>query len=136
MTHATHDLVRMFFATMAGAKLNPDLFTEDFTAWTNSNAVDIPGEKYLGGVKMLQSLFPGGLHYTVDAVFAEGDRAGTEVHSHGVLHTGEEFGNNYAYTFVIRDGKIAALREYFNPIPVVEKIVPLMQAAMAAKAAG
>jgi hypothetical protein len=135
MSQPSHDIVRLFFATMPGAKLHPDMFTPDFTAWTNSNAVDVPGEKYLGGVKLLQSLFPGGLHYTVDSVIAEGDRVAAEVHSQGVLHTGEAFANNYVFTFRIEGGKIAAVREYFNPIPVAEKIVPLIQQAMA-KTAG
>ncbi|MDE2597752.1 MAG: nuclear transport factor 2 family protein [Sphingomonadales bacterium] len=134
MPTAAHDLIRLFFATMPGGKLHPDMFTGDFTAWTCSKGVELPGEAYLGGVRMLQSFFPGGLHYTVDSLIAEGDRAAADVHAQGTLANGENFANSYAFTFRLRDGKIAAVREYFNPAPVEEKIAPLIRAFMATQA--
>lgn len=138
MTQAAHELVRYFFAAMPGGKLSEDIFTSDMTAWTTSSGQEIPVGKYVGGTRMLQSLFPSGLHYTVDSITAEDDRAVAEVRAHGVLADGTDFQNSYVFVLRLRDGKIASLREHFNPAPVVEKIVPRIQAMMAqaAKAAG
>ena len=131
MTLASHDLIRLFFATMPGGKLHTDMFTPNFAAWTCSQAVEVPGAQYLEGLKVLQSVFPGGLHYTIDTLIAEDDRVSAEVHSQGVLSNGVAFANFLVFNFRIEAGKIAYVREYFNPAPVVEKVVPLMRAAMA-----
>ena len=130
MTHPNHQLVRDFFAALSTGNLPDTLLTPDMTAWTTTSGT-APGQKYQGGVKLLQSVFEGGLAYTIDSLTAAGDRVAAEVRSHGKLVNGQAFHNTYVFMFRIRDGRIAAVAEHFNPDPVREKLMPLMQAAMA-----
>jgi ketosteroid isomerase-like protein len=129
MTEA-HDLIRRFFAEMPKGKLDPGLFTEDLSVTTASSPEPVTGAFYLGGIEVLQSLFPDGLHYTVDAVIVEGDRAAAEVRSRGTMADGEVFATRYAFLFTLRDGKIAKIAEFFEPEPVQRLIMPKLIAAM------
>lgn len=131
MTQAAHELVRYFFTAMPEGTLNADIFTPDMTAWTLTSGQESPVGRYVGGIKLLQSLFPEGLHYAVGSITAEDDRAVAEVRAHGVFADGSGFENVYVFLFRLRDGKIAGIREYFNPAPVMEQLAPRMQAAMA-----
>ncbi len=130
MSTTSHQIVRDFFTAMCSGNLPDTLFTPDMTVWTTTSGTS-PGSKYAGGVKLLQSLFKGGLRYTIDSLTAEGDRVAAEVQSRGTLIDGQDFHNIYVFVFRIRDGRIAAIAEHFNPAPVREKLGPLMQAAMA-----
>lgn len=126
-----HDLIHRFFAAMPAGTLDESLFTDDATVTTTTTPEPSPGAKYLDGIKLLQSLFPEGLHYTVDSVTAEDDRAAAEVRSQGTLADGEVFACRYAFIFRLRDGRIASIAEHFNPEPVERLIMPRMMAAMA-----
>src|SRR3974390_2052788 len=128
MTRSNHQLVRDFFAALSTGSLSSQFFTDDMTAWTTTSGKS-PKEKYLAGVRMLQSLFPAGLTYTIDALTAEEDRVAAEAQSRGTLVNGESFHNVYMFMFRIRDVRIASVAEHFNPQIVREKIVPLLQAA-------
>jgi uncharacterized protein len=128
MTRLHHQLVRDFFAALSAGSLSSRFFTDDMTAWTTTSGTSAR-EKYLAGVGVLQSLFPTGLIYTVDALTAEEDRVAAEVQSRGTLVNGESFHNVYVFIFRIRDGRIASVAEHFNPQIVREKIMPLLQAA-------
>jgi uncharacterized protein len=126
MTQPNHQLVRDFFAALSNGSLSSQFFTDDMTAWTTTSGTS-PKEKYLAGVRILQSLFPGGLTYTVDALTAEEDRVAAEVQSRGTLVNGASFHNTYVFMFRIRDGRIASLAEHFDPQIVREKVMPLLQ---------
>lgn len=129
---ASHNLIRRFFAEMPKGKLDPDMFTEDLTVITSSGSEPVSGAFYLGGIAVLQSLFPEGLHYTVEAVIAEGDRVAAEVRSRGTMADGEVFGTRYAFLFTLRDGRIARIAEFYEPEPVNRLIMPKLMAAMGA----
>lgn len=131
MTEARHALIRRFVSALAAGDLPDDLFTADMTVWTTSSADPAPRARYQGGVKLLQSLFPKGLAYEIDSITTEEDRGAAEVRSHGVLVNGEDFQNTYVFVFRFQGERIASVAEHFNPIPVQQKILPLMQAAMA-----
>jgi ketosteroid isomerase-like protein len=133
MTQATHELVNRFFADLGSRGLQDEMFTPDATIWTLNTKVDGPADFYRHGTKILVSLFPEGITYTVKSVTSEDDRAAAEVTAHGVLQDGNIYDNHYAFQFRIRDGKIAALAEYFDPKPVETLIMPLLMAAMAAR---
>lgn len=134
MTANTHDLISRFFLALNSGSLPDALFTPDMTAWTLSSKAETPGEKYRFGTKLLASMFPAGLAYTVHSTTAEQDRATAEATALGTLHTGEVYSNHYVFTFRIRDGKIAHVSEYFDPKPIAEQIMPLLAAAMGGKA--
>jgi uncharacterized protein len=90
---------------------------------------------YQGGVKMLASLFIDGFNHTIDSLTAEEDRVAAEIRSKGTFSDGDTYENVYVFLLRIRDGRIASVAEHFNPDPVVKKILPRIQAAMA-KASG
>lgn len=130
MTKSTHQIVRDFFAAMSGGTLSHDLLTEDVTVWTTTSGGGSDRDRYIGGTRMLQSIFDGGLAYTIDSITAEDDRAIAEVRAHGTLVNGEEYSNRYVFIFHIRGGRISSLAEHFNPDPIAKQIMPLMMVAM------
>jgi len=127
MPQSNHQIVRDFFAAMTNGTLTAGMFTADMTAWTTTSG-ESSRDRYLAGVTRLQSLFPAGLTYTVDSLTAEGDRVAAEVHSKGTLLDGKTFHNTYVFMFRIRDERIAGVAEHFNPQPVRDLILPLVQA--------
>jgi ketosteroid isomerase-like protein len=127
-----HDIVRSFFIALDRGEFAAEMFSEDATFWTMTSGLS-DKQRFLGGVKMLQSLFPAGLRYTIETLTAEDDRAVVEATSKGVLIDGDNFQNLHVFTFRFADGRIAAVKEYMNPDPVRAKLVPLMQTAMAKK---
>ena len=82
-------------------------------------------------MKLFGAIFDGRYAYTIDSLTAEDDRVAAEVRGAGTLVSGEAFTNRYVFMLRIRDGRIASVAEHFDPGPVREKIVPLIQAAMA-----
>jgi ketosteroid isomerase-like protein len=132
MSEHNKELIRRFFAALSSGDLLDDLLTDDVTVWTTTSGFIVPAKaRYQGGVKLLQSLFPGGLAYRVVSLTAEDDRVAAEVQARGTLTSGDVYENSYVYIFRIREMRIASLAEHFNPLIVQEKINPLMIAAMA-----
>jgi len=129
MTHANHQLAQKFFAALSSGNVPDELLTADMTAWTTTSGTTDKA-RYQGGIKMLASIFSGGLAYTVDSLTAEEDRVAAEVQSRGTLLNGDVFHNVYVFLIRIRNGRIASVAEHFNPAPVTEKILPLLQVAM------
>lgn len=131
MTQAAHALARQFFTALSAGDIPDALLTEDMQAWTTSSGSWVDKARYQGGARMLGSFFPAGLAYTVDTLTAEDDRVAAEVHAQGVLSNGQDFANTYVFVLHLRDGRIAKVAEHFNPAPVQEKLMPLVQAALA-----
>jgi ketosteroid isomerase-like protein len=129
LNHPNHQIVREFFTALSSGALPQHLFTDDMIVWTitSGNSTRV---KYQHGVKVLQSLFPDGLHYTVDSLTAEADRVAAEVQARGKLVNGEHYHNTYVFLFRIRDARIARVAEYFNALVVRDKLAPLMKAAV------
>lgn len=133
MTNAHHQIARDFFAALSTGDFPDMLFAPGLTAWTTTSGTQ-DGAKYLGGVKMLHTLFRDGHHYAIDSLTAEGDRVAAEVQSHGTFINGVEYGNRYVFMLRIVDGRIASVAEHFNPQPVQEKLVPLLKEVMSKQA--
>jgi uncharacterized protein len=133
MSHPNHQVARKFFAGLFGGNIGDELVTPDMTAWTTIGSVDKAG--YQGGVKMLVTLFTNGFNYTIDSLTAEDDRVAAEIRSKGTFADGDTYENVYVFILRIRDGRVASVAEHMNPDPVVKKIMPRLQAAMA-KASG
>lgn len=56
----------------------------------------------------------GPLRMTIKQMTAEADRVAVEVESYGELQNGRVYNNEYHALLTIRDGKIAAVREYMD----------------------
>jgi len=55
-----------------------------------------------------------GLEMTVVGSVAEGDRVAVEVESSGDLRSGRQYRQQYHFLIQLRDGRIAAVREYLD----------------------
>ena len=133
MSDNRHQLVRDFFVAIAAGELPEHLVTADMRAWTVTSG-DFDRARFQAGVQLLSSIFGGTLHYAIDALTVEEDRAAAETHSSGTLINGEPFENVHAFTFRFRDDRICYVGEFMNPFVMREKIAPLIQAAMSGKA--
>jgi ketosteroid isomerase-like protein len=80
-----------------------------------SRAAGIYDKARLGRLfhRMLEQL-EGGLKMTVVGSIAEGDRVAVEVESSGDLRNGRRYRQQYHFLVILRDGKIASVREYLD----------------------
>ncbi len=77
--------------------------TDDFAPIERMKAVIVdPMPVFVGG----------GIQFTVHSLTAEDDRVAAEVESYAPLVNGNVYNNHYHMLFVIRDGKIAIVKEY------------------------
>jgi len=130
MSRSNRQLVEDFFKAIAAGNVPDELVTPDLTFWSvNGGLAD--KARFKGGIKVLASIFDGTLVYFIESLTAEEDRLVAEIRSQGTLNNGEPLTNTHVFLFQLRDGRIAAAKEYMNQFVVREKIVPLMQAAMA-----
>ena len=87
------------------------LITEDFVWWAQSlGTYDAPAMvKRMGQVGQI---FAGKGQRTIKGVTAEGDRVVVEYTGDTPLTNGKRYQNTYLSLFVIRDGRVATVREY------------------------
>ena len=97
-----------------------DKMTADATWWIGGKPELFPicGLKTKAQIgEILFSLIPtskDGLSITPSGMVAEGDKVAVEAESFGVLGNGRTYNNFYHFLFTIRDGKIAAVKEYLD----------------------
>lgn len=58
--------------------------------------------------------------FVVHEVICEGDRVAIEASSHGVTAAGKTYNNEYLMHFVVRDGLIICVREFFDQQELLE----------------
>lgn len=91
---------------------------EDMTAWSLSMGL-VPRSRYWPRLKHVKAVFTTPLDMTILSTMAEPGRVMVESRSCGLLYTGEEYRNDYAFLIEFNDtGRIHRVREYFN----VEKL--------------
>ncbi|WP_026910497.1 nuclear transport factor 2 family protein [Patulibacter minatonensis] len=94
-----------------------DFMTEDATWWV-AGTMCLSGtyskaefEKLLGGV-VVNCKQP--ISLTPEAFTAEGDRVAVETESYTETNEGKVYNNHYHFLFVLRDGKIAQIKEFLD----------------------
>lgn len=114
--------VTQFLAKFGRADIKSVLgdMSEDCTWWIGGKPELFP----LAGTKskaemaeLLGSLVPpmkNGLEMRLKAMTAEGERVAAEVESYGENPDGSIYNNEYHFLFVIRDGKMAQVKEYLD----------------------
>jgi uncharacterized protein len=132
MAQSNHAIARAFFNALSAGAIPDELLTPDMTVWTTSSGMS-DRVRFQYGIKLLASIFKGGLTYTIDALTAEEDRVAAEVQSRGTLINGEIYQARYAFMLRIRDERIASVAEFADPGPVREKLGPLLKAALQTK---
>lgn len=111
-TAESASVVKAFFEAMqtggfeaAMAHAHPD-----FTWWA-AGAGEIQGQLANIG-KLLADNMKAPMTMKVHAMTAEGDRVAVEAESYGELKNGAVYNNQYHFLFIVRDGKIKAVKEY------------------------
>ncbi|CAG0996732.1 limonene-1,2-epoxide hydrolase [Burkholderiales bacterium] len=100
--------------------------TDDATWWLAGRPEAIPtaGVKTKAQIaRVFQAMMDqlkDGLRMEVTGAIAEGDQVALEVVSHGELHNGRIYRNQYHVLVTVRDGKISAVKEYLDTQHVVE----------------
>lgn len=93
--------------------------TDDATWWVAGTIPGISGTMDMAGFKELvsgiaESTTTGAIRLTPHAFTAEGDRVAVETESYAELKNGRVYNNRYHFLFVVRDGKIASVKEYLD----------------------
>jgi ketosteroid isomerase-like protein len=87
-----------------------DLFAEDGTFWTNTFRVAIPAAMVKPIMGELLAFCP--MQFVLDRWLVSGDVAIFEATATATTAEGAAYHNEYAFHLDVRDGRIAAFREY------------------------
>jgi hypothetical protein len=135
MTHTTTDsraVLQAYLDALVAGDLDriADSFTEDAT-WSLHGTLPLSGtrrgrEAILEFLTNAGALYaPGTQAFTFGDITAEGDRAVLEWQVTGTASaTGRPYANDYCGVFVIRDGRIAEVREYLDTLHAAETLFP------------
>ncbi len=98
---------------------------DDAVVWRamgREGSLPISGEMNKEGIGTLinnvKAAFPGKLQLTPTGWTAQGDRVAIELESYGTKENGTVYNNYYHFLFVVSNGKIRSIREYFDTIHV------------------
>lgn len=132
MSQANKELVLTFIEAMgkgdaeqAARCIAEDTFTlaKGFGKFAGRREHDV----ILATIKAFATLMPKGLKPEIHSVTAEGDRVVVEWSGNGELINGEVYGNEYCMVFIVHDGRIRQVNEYFCTLLADEKLWPLAQ---------
>lgn len=122
---ANKQLARDFLTAVAAGEVSrvDAMMTDDATWWViPSTAFSGVHQKaaFLGLFPQVLSLGDGPLTYRFDEITAEDDRVSLTVKGHLKLKSGKTYTGDYHFLLFIRDGKIAAGKEYVDTAHVAE----------------
>ncbi len=121
-------IAREFFAALnhADSAALARLYAEDAVLWT-AGSLPFSGSftkaQALEGMKAVLSLFPDGLKFTIKGLTAEDERVAIEAESHGRHVSGKVYQNQYHFLMIVRDGKVAAFKEYMDTMHANDVLV-------------
>ncbi len=116
---ANKQIAHEFMAAMSSGEAGRilALYTEDVCVWT-AGTLPFSGPHDRSEVAALCAgllgAFPQGLQFSIRAMTAEGDRVAIEAEGRGTHVSGKLYHQHYHFLLVIRDGKIAQMKEYFD----------------------
>lgn len=127
-TAANKNFVQLFLGHFENGGVNQILamMSDDATWWVNGKPHLFPfaGLKTKAEMRSifreLLAFFEGGLKMDLKSSIGEGDTVAAEVQSLGRAKTGKLYENRYHILFRIKDGKIAEVREYTDPMHAIE----------------
>jgi uncharacterized protein len=102
------------------------LLTDDCVWWVNAkpHLFPVAGDKtkteYGDLMREIHASLEGGMRREVLGMVAEGDRVAAELRAYAVTKAGKVYDNRYHMLYTIRDGRIAAAREYTDLLAVKE----------------
>lgn len=113
-------VVRDFFDLMNEGKVAEAfaMTTPDFQWWggagDSAEGITLTAEQLIPVEAEFMTLFDGPIITKLGAMTAEDDRVVAEAETYGTFDGGKVYNNVYSQHFVIREGRIAAWREYYN----------------------
>ncbi|MCB1747610.1 MAG: nuclear transport factor 2 family protein [Gammaproteobacteria bacterium] len=122
-------LVTRFWEAFSAGRIDEvlDMLADDATWWVGgstalSGTYTKPAFAELLG--QVTGMMPEGVRVTPTQLTAEDDRVSVEAESYGPVNNGRVYQNVYHFMMVIRDGKIAAVREYLDTEHVTATFAP------------
>lgn len=109
---------------MAASILHPEAIAVS-KGWSKIRGTR-PRDQMIAAISMFRKLMPEGLKFNIVSVTADGDRVAVEWQGKATLANGVPYHNNYVMVFIIADGKIKQLNEYFDTLLVDEVMWPLI----------
>lgn len=97
-----------------------DLLADDATYWLagkpgSNRTAGLRTKAEMAGIfRLMDEHFKAPLRMTVKGTVAEGERVAVEAESYGELRNGRVYAQEYHVLMTIRDGRIAAVREYMD----------------------
>jgi len=118
---ANKAIARQFFERLSEGDVDGlvALYSDRCTCWVAGTlpfSGTQPRDRLPELIRGVASMFPEGLRFDVHSLTAEGDRVSAEAESFGRHVTGDVYNQFYHYLFVIRDGKIDEIKEYFDTV--------------------
>ena len=93
------------------------MYSDDVNVWT-AGSLPISGLHDRSEVAALcdglLGAFPAGLRFSIQAITAEDERVAIEAEGLGTHANGKVYHQHYHFLLVIRDSKIALMKEYFD----------------------
>lgn len=80
----------------------------------------------LATIDAFRQLMPSGMEPTILSVTAEDNRVVVEFEGNGTLLNGETYNNQYCMVFMLRDGRIRQVNEYFCTLLADKVLWPLV----------
>jgi uncharacterized protein len=114
-------------AASAATCLAPDAITlaKGFSKFSGVRQHDV----ILGTIAAFKKLVPTGLSCKIQSVTAEADRVVVEFEGNATLITGASYCNEYCMVFMLREGKIKQVNEYFCTKLAEDVLWPVVAAA-------
>jgi ketosteroid isomerase-like protein len=104
-----------------------DSMTDDATYWIGGTIPGLSGthdktalRKVLDGIT---ESCTGPIRLTPQAFTVDGDRVAVETESYVELKNGRVYNNHYHFVFVVRDGKVAQIKEYLDTMHTYDTFV-------------
>lgn len=118
-TEASRETVLKFLEVFSTGDVDAILdMMDDSATWWVAGTIPLSGTKnkkefgeMLGGVS---ENCKGPIKLTPHGVTAEGERVAVETESYAELNNGRIYNNHYHFLFIVRDGKIHAVKEYLD----------------------
>lgn len=120
-------LVRTFFDTYINKSVAEAVaLLEDDATWSfpakSRMAASFTKAKAERNFTRIMDMFDGRMTYVIHSMTAEDDRVSVEFEGMGKLKNGKDYNNLYHFMFVIREGRIASIKEYFDTLYVIETL--------------
>jgi hypothetical protein len=123
------EVVTRFMETFGTGDLDAvmDSMTDDATWWIGGTIPGLSGthdKTALRGVlDGIGASCTGPIRLTPHAFATEGDRVAVETESYAELKNGRVYNNHYHFVFIVRDGKVAQVKEYLDTMHTYDTFV-------------